>query len=266
MFAEERKREILRILSQQKKVKTLELSQMFSVSEPTIRRDINELEEQGLLIRTHGGAIALDHSEIEPSYYEKKDRYSTEKQEIGELSAGLIKDYDTVILDSGTTTLEIAKAITAKHITVLTNSLDIAAALEDKADVEIVVLGGVMRWNTRALVGPIPEKVLDSFRVNIAFVGTNGFNESGFMTPNQVEAQTKRKMIEVADRAFVVADSSKYGKTQLCVIAKLSEVNGVISDHLLNESFIAHCEKEEINVILKVGEGIDRNRNAESRH
>ncbi len=261
MFAEERKREILRILGQQKKVKTLELSQMFSVSEPTIRRDINELEEQGMLIRTHGGAIALDHSEIEPSYYEKRDRFNTEKQEIGILAASLIKDYDTIILDSGTTTVEIAKAITAKNITVLTNSLDIAVVLEEKPEVEIIVLGGVMRWNTRALVGPIPEKILDSFRVNIAFVGTNGFNETGFMTPNQVEAQTKRKMLEVADRAFVVADSSKYGKTQLCMIAKLTDVNGVISDHLLNEAFIAHCERAEINVILKVGEGFDRNRN-----
>lgn len=251
MFAEERKREILRLISQQKKVKTLELSQIFSVSEPTIRRDINELEEQGLLIRTHGGALALDHTEVEASYSEKKDRFSCEKEEIGILAAALIKDHDTVLLDSGTTTLAIAKALKARQITVLTNSLDIAVALEEKPEVDIVVLGGQMRWNTRALVGPIPEKVLEGFRVNLAFVGANGFNEKGFMTPNLVEAQTKRKMIEIADRAFVVADSHKYGKTQLCVIATLDQVSGIISDHRLDEAFISFCEANEVHVIVK---------------
>lgn len=251
MFAEERKREILRLISQQKKVKTLELSQIFSVSEPTIRRDINELEEQGLLIRTHGGALALDHTEVEASYYEKQELSSFEKEEIGILAAALIKDHDTILLDSGTTTLAIARALNARHVTVLTNSLDIAVALEEKPDVDIVVLGGQMRWNTRALVGPIPEKVLEGFRVNLAFVGANGFNEKGFMTPNPVEAQTKRKMIEIADRAFVIADSHKYGKTHLCVIARLDEVHGIISDHHLSPSFISFCESEEIHVIVK---------------
>lgn len=251
MFAEERKREILRLISQQKKVKTLELSQIFSVSEPTIRRDINELEEQGLLIRTHGGALALDHAEVEASYYDKQALSSCEKEEIALLAAALVKDYDTILLDAGTTTLAIARAITARHITVLTNSLDIALALEDKPEVDIVVLGGQMRWRTRALVGPLTERVLADFRVHLAFIGANGFNEKGFMTPNPVEAQTKRKMIEIADRAFVVADSRKYGKTHLCLIARWDEVQGILSDHLLNEAFIAYCEAEEHHVIVK---------------
>lgn len=266
MFAEERKREILRILSQEQKVKTLALSQIFGVSEPTIRRDISELEEQGLLIRTHGGAIGIDSREQEPSFNEKIDRYSLEKYEIAKLAAGLIKDHDTVLLDSGTTTVAIARAIRAKNLTVLTNSLDVAEALEENPEVEIVVIGGQMRWNTRALVGTIAERTLEQFRVNIAFVGTNGFDESSFMTPNLIEAQTKRKMIDIADRAFIVADSSKCGKSQLCVFAALTDVNGIISDENLPESYISHCEGKEVEVIVKVGERFDRNRNTESRH
>lgn len=261
MFAEERKREILRILSQERKVKTLSLSQIFCVSEPTIRRDISELEEQGLLIRTHGGAIAIDAAEVEPSFNEKKERFSTEKLEIGRLAAGLVKDHDTILLDSGTTTMAIARALRAKSLTVLTNSLDIAATLEDNPDIEIIVIGGQMRWNTRALVGSLAEKSLEGFRVNIAFVGANGFDETGFMTPNLIEAQTKRKMIEIADRAFIVADSSKYQKNQLCVFAKLREAKGIISDSLLPESYIEHCDKQEVEVIVKVGERIDHYRN-----
>lgn len=261
MFAEERKREILRLLNIQKKVKTLELSQLFNVSEPTIRRDINEMDEQGLLVRTHGGAIALDLSEMEPSFNDKIERYNQEKNDIGILAAGLIKDHDTVVLDSGTTTVAIAKNIKAKQITVITNSLDVAAVLQDNQEVDLIVTGGQMRWNTRAMVGSLAEKALGEFRVNLAFIGTNGFNEKGFMTPNMIEAQTKKKMIEIADRVFMVADSSKYGKTQLCVISELSGVNGVISDGNLPSAFIAHCEQNEIDVIVKVGETFDRNRN-----
>ena len=261
MFAEERKREILRLLNMQKKVKTLELSQLFNVSEPTVRRDINEMEEQGLLVRTHGGAIAIDPSEMEPSFVDKLDRYNQEKHEIGRLAAGLIKDHDTVILDSGTTTVAIAQQIKAKHVTVITNSLDVATLLEDNPEIELIVTGGQMRWNTRAMVGAITERALGAFRVNLAFVGTNAFSEKGFTTPNVIEAQRKKKMIEIADRAYIVADSSKYGKTQLCLISELEGVSGIISDNHLPPAFIAECEQKEIDVIVKVGEGFDHNRN-----
>jgi DeoR family fructose operon transcriptional repressor len=261
MFAEERKREILNLLNIQKKVKTLELSQLFNVSEPTVRRDINEMEEQGLLVRTHGGAIAIERSEMEPSFIDKLDRYNQEKHEIARLAAGLIKDHDTVILDSGTTTVAIAQNIKAKHVTVITNSLDVAMVLEDNLEIELILTGGQMRWNTRAMVGAIAESALGAFRVNLAFVGTNAFSEKGFTTPNLIEAQTKKKMIEIADRAFIVADSSKYGKTQLCLISELEGVSGIISDNHLPAAFIAYCEQKEIDVIVKVGEAFDRNRN-----
>ncbi len=266
MFAEERKREILRLLGIHKKVKTLELSQLFNVSEPTIRRDINEMEELGLLVRTHGGAIGIDPVEDEPSFTDKMDRFSHEKDVIGRLAASLIKDNDTVVLDSGTTTVAIAKNIKAKNVTVITNSLDVAAVLEDNKEIELFMTGGQIRWNTRAMVGVVAEKALSAFRVNLAFVGVNGFNEKGFTTPNMIEAQTKKKMIEIADRAFVVTDSSKYGKTQFCLISELEGVSGIISDEHLPSEFIAICEQKEIDVIVKVGESIDRNRNTQSSH
>lgn len=266
MFAEERKREILRLLEIYKKVKTLELSQLFSVSEPTIRRDINELEELGLLVRTHGGAIATEAVEEEPSFTDKIDRFSLEKNEIGRMAASLIKDNDTVVLDSGTTAVAIARSIKAKNVTVITNSLDVAAVLEDNQDIELFMTGGQIRWNTRAMVGALAEKALSALRVNLAFVGVNGFDEKGFTTPNMIEAQTKRKMIEIADRAFIVTDSSKYGKTQFCLISELEGISGIISDENLPAAFISLCEQREIDVIVKVGETLDINRNTQSSH
>lgn len=264
MFAEERKREILRLLDIYKKVKTLELSQLFNVSEPTVRRDINELEELGLLVRTHGGAIATQQVEDEPSFIDKMDRFSHEKNDIGRMAASLIKDNDTVVLDSGTTTVAIARNIKAKNVTVITNSLDVAAVLEDNKDIELFMTGGQIRWNTRAMVGALAEKALGALRVNLAFVGVNGFNEKGFTTPNMIEAQTKKKMIEIADRAFIVTDSSKYGKTQFCLISELEGISGIISDEKLPSDFISICEQKEIDVIVKVGEIIDINRNTQS--
>ena len=257
MFVEERKREILKVLASQKKVKTLELSQLFNVSEPTIRRDISEMDQQGLLIRTHGGAMALDQSESEPSYTDKIERSSKEKSDIGILAASLIKDNDTVVLDSGTTTVAIARNIRARHVTVVTNSLDVAAVLQENSDVEVVMTGGQVRWNTRAMVGTMAEKVLDSMRVNIALIGTNAFSQAGFMTPNLTEGQTKAKMIQIADKAFIVTDSSKYNKTSLSMFAKPSDISGIISDQNLPEEFIAFCEENEIDVIVKAGENND---------
>ncbi len=130
MFATERKRAILDLLEKQGKVKVIELSETFDVSEPTIRRDIKELDEKGMLIRTHGGAIAREEGEHEPSFHEKQDKYFKEKESIGKLAAGLVNEGDTILLDSGTTTLQIAKELMVKNITVVTNSLDIAYELE----------------------------------------------------------------------------------------------------------------------------------------
>lgn len=264
MFAEERKREILRLLNEQGKVRNLELSQMFSVSEPTIRRDISELDEQKLLIRTHGGAISIHISEGEPTFIEKSDQYHDEKSTIGEQAAALVKDNDIVILDSGTTTVEIARRLQAKHITVITNSLDVAAVLESNSQCELIVTGGIMRWNTRAMVGAITDRALAGFHADIAFVGANGVSEKGFSTPSMMEGETKASMLKSADKKFIVSDSSKIGKTHLSVFASMADVDGLITDQGVDEKFLAYCESKDLDVIMKAGEKIDFDSNTES--
>lgn len=251
MFATERKRAILDLLESEGKVKVIELSERFDVSEPTIRRDIKELDEKGLLIRTHGGAIALEAGEFEPSFQEKQDKFFKEKESIGNLAASLIKEGDTVLLDSGTTTLQIAKALTVKHITVVTNSLDIAYELEKKADIEVVLTGGIMRWNTRAMVGPVADEALKRFHVDIAFIGTNYISiEGGLTTHNMMEANTKSNMIKIAKRIFVVCDHTKFDKTTFYRIASIAELDGVITDKGMDPERMQRYEQEDLEILI----------------
>lgn len=251
MFATERKRAILDLLEKQGKVKVIELSETFDVSEPTIRRDIKELDEKGMLIRTHGGAIAREEGEHEPSFKEKQDKYYKEKESIGKLAAGLVNEGDIILLDSGTTTLQIAKELIVKNITVVTNSLDIAYELEKKPDVEVVLTGGIMRWNTRAMVGPVADGALEKFHVDIAFMGTNYISiDGGLTTHNMMEANTKSNMINIAKRVFVVCDHTKFDKTTFYRIASLKDLDGVITDRGMTQEMMKRYEQEDLDILI----------------
>lgn len=260
MFAKERKREILRILNEEGKVKTLELAELLNVSEPTIRRDIAELDKKGSLIRTHGGAIPIEEQISEPTFSEKVNKYAIEKQHIGKTAAALVKDCSTLVLDAGTTTLQIARYLDAKDITVLTNSLDVVEELEKKDNVSVILTGGNIRWNTRALVGPVTESTLNNFRVDMAFIGANGISEDGTITtPNLLEASTKKAMIKIAKKAFVVADHTKFDRSDFSKIAEFDDLTGVITDLGLDKDIISKYEELGLEVIIKEGDFVDFN-------
>ena len=152
MFAEERHEIINNLLAEGGSVKVTELSEQLNVSEATIRRDLQEMEEKKLLKRTHGGAIRIEDTNFEPTFVDKKNKKHEEKVAIGKYAAKLINDGDTIIVDSGTTTLEIARNITAKNVTVITNSIDIAAELSNKEDIELIVTGGPDRAPRRSVI------------------------------------------------------------------------------------------------------------------
>jgi DeoR family fructose operon transcriptional repressor len=230
MFAEERQGKIEEILTNKESIKVSEIAEIFNVSESTIRRDLQEMEEKKLLTRTHGGAVGINRRNFEPSFSEKSVEHSDEKRIIGELAADLIEDGDTLILDSGTTTLEIAKCIRAKNLTVITNSIDIAAELSSRESVEIIVTGGTLRLNTRAMVGSIADGVLSNFKADKAFIGANGISvEDGVTTPNFMEAQTKRAMFNSANKVYVVCDRSKFNEVSFSLISPIRGVTSVIT-------------------------------------
>ena len=250
MFAEERQRKIIDMLKESSSLKVVELAAHFDVSESTIRRDLQELEEHQILKRTHGGAVSIHERGFEPTFKEKKEEFSHEKERIGELAADLVEDGYSVILDTGTTTLEIAKRIRNKKITVITNSLDIAEELSEVENIELIMTGGTLRGNTRAMVGYLTENTLKNFRADIAFIGANGVTrKDGATTPNHVEAMTKRAMIASSHRVYLVADTSKFGSVSFAVITPLNEVTGIITAGEMNDEAAALEQNEKIGIV-----------------
>lgn len=237
MFAEERQSKIVQMVEKGKSIKVIDLAVQFGVSESTIRRDLQEMEEAKLLKRTHGGAVGIQRKSFEPTFNEKKEEFLREKEAIGALAASLLEDGDSVILDTGTTTLEIAKRIKDLRLTVITNALDIAEELSDVGNIQLILTGGILRGNTRAMVGSLAEGTLKHFKADVAFIGANGISiEEGLTTPNHVEAMTKRAMMASATRVYGVVDTSKFEQVSFAVIASLKELTAVITSGELNEA------------------------------
>ena len=251
MFAEERKQRILEALERDQAVKVSELSTLLQVSEASIRRDLQELEESELLKRTHGGAIANYTAAFELPLAEKEDRYKAEKTSIARAAVGLIQEGDTVILDSGSTTLQIARQLKQRrNITVVTNSLHIALELA-ASNLEVVLMGGSLRQKILSLVGPITESALAGLHVDKLFLATNGIDlEKGLTTPNLIEAQTKKAMLNSAKEVIVVADRSKFGCTAFSHICGLGRMNYLITDESPPAPFLSALEERGVKVLI----------------
>lgn len=250
MFAEERQKEIVQMLKKTSSLKVADLSENFDVSESTIRRDLQEMQQKGMLTRTHGGAVGILPTSFEPSFREKESEKHDEKVKIGAIAASMVEDGDSIILDSGTTCLEIARHIMQQKVTVITNSIDIASELSVKKNIELIVTGGSLRINTRAMVGQITEQILSKFRVDKAFIGANGVSiEEGITTPNYIEAQTKRAMINVANKVILVTDSTKFNKVCFSVICPLRVVSAIITSSDTDENIVKEYEDSGVEIL-----------------
>lgn len=240
MFAEERYVRIMELVNGAGKVTVAELSSALGVSPVTVRRDLEKLEEKELLLRTHGGAIAL-HSSVsevahEKSFSEKEEALAEEKGRIAEAAAKLIRDEDAVLLTAGTTNMMLAKRLMGKKgLKVVTNAANIAVQLGAYADFEIFLIGGKLRRKSFAMVGPLAEQMLSGVRVDKLFLGVDGFDlAEGLTTPNLAEANMDRSMIAIAKEVIVVADHSKFGKVFFSHVAPLSVVHTVVTDRGLD--------------------------------
>lgn len=251
VFAEERRQKIAEMIKSGKSTTVAELAKFFDISESTIRRDLQFLEDQGYIQRTHGGAIDIARSHYEPTIFEKEALEASSKQEIGVLAAQLVKEGDTILLDSGTTTLIVAKNLKGKNlrITVLTNSPVIALELSTEEQMEVVLIGGILRKATRALVGPMAERSLTEFRVDKAFMGANGITLYGVTTPDITEAGTKRAMVQIASEVYVVADHTKFGVSTFVKFADLQDVVAIITDREIDRGQVAAFEEQGVEII-----------------
>lgn len=208
------------------------LAEELHVSNMTIRRDLDYLEKGNKIIRTFGGAIPATKIVNEETFLMKENKFSSEKKLIAKRAVLDVKNDSTILLDSGTTTLEIAKLLSRKKgITVITNDIKIAATLMDST-VKVIIVGGLLQNSTGAILGGVTEEQLKKFHVDIAFIGTHALDiDAGVTVPSLEKASLKRIMMNTAQETVIVADSSKFNLKSLMEVCKLNSVDRVITNH-----------------------------------
>lgn len=259
MFAEERKLKIVEILNHNKKVTVAELCEVFDVSSATIRNDLRELDESGQLIRTHGGAIIKTKASFEPDSTQKRDLNVVEKQRIAQVAINLIEDGDTIILDTGTTTLELAKLLNQKkNLTVVTNDFYIASVIEEFDTIHIILMGGIVKKKFHCTVELPGKETLAGLRVDKAFVGTNSLSlENGATTPDVTLAATKKHMIASASKVILLCSNKKVGKTSFAQFASVDQIDTLVIDEI-REKMKKELEEYDIDVIEALSDKSDK--------
>lgn len=231
MFTDERYQIIKDLLQEQSIVKMQDIVQLTSSSESTIRRDLSALEEEGVLIRVHGGAKRGYKLQSEPAMEIKSGLNMGDKRLIAKRAADLVENEDVLFLDAGSTTYEMIPFLQGKNITVVTNGVPHASLLAD-LNISTILLGGKIKLETKAIIGSTCLRQLDGYRFNKVFLGMNGIDvEFGFTTPDIEEAAIKSKAIEHGARKYVLADDSKFGVVTFSKVAELADCD-VISANL----------------------------------
>ncbi|KKK99899.1 DeoR/GlpR transcriptional regulator [Rheinheimera mesophila] len=246
----ERQQEIVRLTQQLGKVAVRELADRFAVSEVTIRSDLAVLDQKKLLVRSRGGALVNNELSRELSLKEKRHCYSALKQQLGAAAAALIRDGDRVILDSGTTTQQVAAHLADhKDLIVMTNGLNIAMELAQKEEVEVMLTGGLLRKKSMSFYGNVAEKSLRDYNFNKLILGVDGFDlKAGLTTHFEKEASLNRLMCDIANEIIVVTDSSKFDQRAFHVICGSSQIHSLVTDSGIPEQYAEYLTKQGVQL------------------
>jgi len=254
LLVEERRRKIIDLVEKQGRVTVDELVKRFIVSAVTVRGDLDALSRAGAVVRSHGGALKRIGALQDVPIGVKETLHHGEKVRIGYAAAQMIGEGETVMMDSGTTTAEIARQIKflkLKSLTVITNALNIAMELANLPHLRVIMIGGILRQMSYSLVGPHAEHTLKGLNADRLFLGVDSLDpEIGLTTPDVLEAQLNAMMIRVAREVIVVADSSKFARRNLSLIAPLDSVHKIITDDGLAPAMVAGLRARGLDVIL----------------
>jgi len=250
MLAAERKMRIVDYMRLHQSATIGALAKEFGVHEATIRRDLMEIEQDGIVKRTHGGAIMEQWTKDEPSFKERSTLHLDQKMRIGKMAASLVEDGDHIIIDSGTTTLHIAKhLVNRQRITVVTNDMNVATELRDAPKVKVIVTGGELYPSSYMLNGMFTEYALGSLHAAKAFVGTPALHpQHGLMHPEAQLVPAKQRMIRAAREIIVVADDTKIGKVSLHRVAPASSIHTIVTGKEAPDAMLEPFREQGITV------------------
>lgn len=253
MLAVERRKKIAELINEKKSVLVTELSRLLEVTEETIRRDLERLEKQGILVRTHGGATLTDNYASEAPVEERKVINYEGKDAIGKAAAQLIKDGETIFLDASTSSLFVARHIkTRKGITVITNSSAIIAELAQNDGIDLICVGGILRFNNMSYVGRVAESTIQThYYANKTFFSCRGITLNRGLTDfSEQEAEIKKVMLKNSDVSVFLCDHSKFGKMGVPVVASLDQIDFFVTDVELDKEWEEVLDKKEIELIV----------------
>ena len=251
MLAIERRNEILAKLLVEGKVIVSDLSRAYNVTEETIRRDLEKLENDGLAKKTYGGAVRNESLNVDVPYNVRKQANVLGKQHIASIIASMVDDGDYLVLDASTTALSVVKSIVHKRkITLITNSIEILLELANKTDWNILSTGGVLKEGGLSLVGYQAERMIGSFHVDLAVCSCKGLDmEMGITDSNERDAEIKKAFFKAAKRKVLAADSTKFEKISFVQIANLQDVDVVVTDEQPSEAWIQHLSGSGVELM-----------------
>lgn len=252
MIPEGRHQQIFQLIETEGAVSVSALCQRFNVSEMTIRRDLAALEQKGLLRRVQGGAVSARGRSYEPPFLIRSGAHQEQKIRIGQAAAALVDNGDSIVLDVGTTTLEVARHLADKqNLTIITPSLHIANVLANQPGIRLILTGGILRPGEFSLVGHLAERAFGDMYVDKLFLGIGGIDlEAGLTEFNLEDAQVKKAMLSSAKECIVVADASKFGNIAFAAVAPLTMVRKIVTDAAVDPQVVRRLEEMNIQVIL----------------
>lgn len=254
LLAEERRRKILDLVEAQGQVTITDMVQKFSVSAVTARGDLDALTATGAIVRSHGGAVRRQEAAQDTPLRLKETLHRAEKGRIGRAAAERVRPNETIILDSGTTTAEIARALKEMKLpslTIITNAMNIAMELTDAPDITLIMIGGLLRPISYSFVGPQAEAMLRELHADRLFLAVDGIDpQHGPSTPDVLEAQLNGVMMKVAREVTVVADASKLGRRSVSRIGPLEAVQRLITDQHAPDEIVAAFRAKGMTVDL----------------
>lgn len=252
MLAEERYKKILQLLEKDNSVKTSALTKLFNVSIETIRRDLEYLENEGLLKRVYGGAV-LDKVDAKQQVFQVREKdHFDEKIEIAQIACRFVEEGQSIAMDVSTTNLEIAKMLKQKFrmLTILTNSLIIANELADMDDYTVILTGGILRKEEYSLIGEMCETNIGQFHVDLAFISASGISlNAGITDYGFGEVQAKKRMLDIAQKIIVVCNSSRFDVISLLKVCDLSRVDQIITDAKLKDHVAERYKRAGLEII-----------------
>jgi DeoR family fructose operon transcriptional repressor len=250
VLVEERRQKVLDLVSNRGFVSLTDLAESIEASESTIRRDLDHLHQQGVIKRTHGGAIYLGDGLTLPALEERSASQMEEKRAIARTAAGMIGDGDAILLDGGTTTLEVARQLVGRPLQIVTNSLPIANLFASSRETDLVILGGYVYPKTGVALGPLTVRMMEDVHVHKAILSVGGITAKGLFNSNLLLVETERQMMRCADEVVVVADHTKIGRQALAFLCELSAIDTLVADGAVTREQRQLVEEASVRLIL----------------